>query len=708
MEFNARQKKVIYAEEPNILCLASAASGKAIPNSTIIPTINGVKRVDEIKKGDYLFDRNGNPTKVLGVFPQGKKEVFEITFGDGRKAKSSKDHIWFVNKRTWKDKNRYEEYTIEELLKEKIIVNRGGNFYIPCAKPVHYLEKKYEIHPYIIGAFLGDGCCLEKELVISSENDTIPNHIKELLQADEIHRNPANYNWYFKKGGVNIKSNILPIELKKYSYEKSIPKEYKYGSIEQRLELIRGLMDTDGSISIDKRENHSPCVSFTSTSYQLILDVKEVLGSLGYVSTISEDKRSDKYTKGIAYSLNINISNSEKYKLFWLKRKKDIALSIKNKKQHRDYMKTTIRKIEDLGFSEEMTCFYVDNAEHLFLMNDFIVTHNTSVLTERIKVLINERNMSPSDIVAITFTRMAADEMVKRLDGVANGAFIGTIHSYANKICVSNNIDTQKFLEYGEFDKILKKANTLPSSRYFQIKHLLVDECQDISPLEYAFLEKIPSENVFFCGDNRQMIYAFKGTTDEYLVSMYRDANYKKYFLTENYRNAPNILKFADSLIASHIQLSPKSIPVRTKGGDVIQGSFYEALEELEYSENWGSWFILTRTNAEIIQVQEILNKKKIPNITFKKGDLDLEEMGQLMQSDRVKILTIHTSKGLESNNVIVIGANLYNEEERRLAYVAATRAKNSLYWCPSIKKRRKYDNENKKINRTKTDIIEF
>ena len=93
MNFNVRQKKVINATEPNIVCLAGAGCGKCIPNSTNIPTPQGWKRVDEIKIGDYLFDRQGNPTKVLGVFPQGKKEVYEVTFGDGRRAKCSIDHI---------------------------------------------------------------------------------------------------------------------------------------------------------------------------------------------------------------------------------------------------------------------------------------------------------------------------------------------------------------------------------------------------------------------------------------------------------------------------------------------------------------------------------------------------------------------------------------------------------------------------------------
>ena len=703
MNFNERQKKVIYAEEPKILCLATAACGKALPNLEIIPTPNGPKAVGEIEVGDYLFDRYGNPTKVLGVYPQGKKEVYELTFGDGRKARSSIDHIWYVHKKTWKNKEEYREYTTKQIIEERILnSDRSANFYIPVAKAVKYPERKYDIHPYVIGAMLGDGCCAGNNyLTISSKDNIVPNRILSLLNGSELYDNKANYNWTFKdENGHLIKTDILPPSVRERAEYKYIPCEYKYGSIEQRLELIRGLMDTDGSIQIDQKDNHKAggTITFTSISLMLILDVQEVLQSLGYSSTISEDKR-DKYTTGVAYRLIINIPNSEKYKIFWLPEKKEKALSIKDIPQNKNFSRTSIRSIEDLGIEEEMTCFYVDNEEHLFLTSNYVVTHNTRVLTERIRVLIEDKGIDAKDVVAISFTNMAADEMKRRIGQSAQGAFIGTIHSYGNKICTINGIDTQRFLDNYDFDAILLRAVKIPSYKYPKIKHLLIDECQDLSPLEYQFLMKIPTENIFFVGDNRQAIYGFRGCTDEYLNNMWKDVEFKKYYLTENYRNAPNIVKFAESFLDSYTKLSPSSMPVKTKVG-ILEGKeeripFMDALEELELSQNWGSWFILTRTNNELAAAQEILDSRKIPNVTFKKGDLDLDELATLMTSNRVKVLTIHSAKGLENKNVIVTGARLYNEEERKISYVAATRAENALYWCNAIAKRTKSGQRN-------------
>lgn len=331
----------------------------------------------------------------------------------------------------------------------------------------------------------------------------------------------------------------------------------------------------------------------------------------------------------------------------------------------------------------------------------------TATLTERIRVLVKEKNVSPDQIVAITFTNMAADEMRRRLSDVADRMFIGTIHSYANKLCTENNIPTQLYIEAEDFDKILKKALTLPSHKYHHIQHLLIDECQDLCPLEYEFIEKIPTDNIFFCGDDRQNIYGFKNATDKFLKEMYNDPEYKKYYLVDNYRNAPNIIEFADQIIKTG--LSPKSVPVKTKDGDIIEETFAEALEELKLIQNYGSWFILTRSNKELAAAQAILNENNIPNISFKKGDLENnDQLEELMNSDNVKVLTIHQSKGLEKNNVIVIGAKKYNEEERKIAYVAATRAKNTLYWCPTIVSRKKKEDVIRITNKGFDNMIEF
>lgn len=699
MNFNVRQKKVINATEPNIICLASAGSGKSIPNSTMIPTPGGWKKVSEIKEGDFLFDQEGNPTKVLGVFPQGKKEVYEVTFGDKRTAKCCIDHIWSVHKDTWKDKNTFRDYTLKEILADtwERTDKRGHKshqFSIPCSKAVKYnATEKLTVDPYLLGVFLGDGSCLEPALTLSSNDKEIVEKIQSILGCPDVYQNSANYHWTFYKNDKHQRVQTKEIlgeyaeNICRYSYDKSIPEAYKLASIEDRYKLIQGLMDTDGSITRSGGRYH---VCFTTTSEKLKDDFIEVMGSLGYVCTYREDKREEKYTKGLAYDIKINIPNSEKYKLFSLSRKKKIAEECINKPQHRKYDRTTIINIQDLGYEEEMTCFYVDNEKHLFLMNDYLVTHNTSCLTERIRVLI-QNGCSPDKIVAITFTSMAAEEMKKRLGDIAEGAFIGTIHSYANSICIANGISTEKYLADAEFDKIIEKVLTIPIKRYFPVTHLLVDEFQDTGSLEYRFIERIPTKNRFYIGDERQAIYGFKGCSDEFLRMCHADVSFTTYYLNQNYRCAPNILSFADSYLNTMDKISLKSEAVKTKNGIVEEDStLLDAIEELEWTGDYQNWAIICRTNNELAAAVDFLDKRKIPNLSFKKGDLDLVEMEGLLRENKVKVLTIHTAKGLEFKKVIVIGAKTFNEEERKISYVAATRAEQALYCCPTICKRGK------------------
>ena len=137
----------------------SWGSGKAQPNSTIVPTPNGPKKLGDMKIGDMVFDRKGYPTKVLGVYPQGTMDCYEVRFSDGRTAKCNDQHLWSV----YTSKGNLKTITLREMIDHGIRNNAGSFYYrIPLCDPVEYPEKKYAVDPYVIGVFLGDGCCREK------------------------------------------------------------------------------------------------------------------------------------------------------------------------------------------------------------------------------------------------------------------------------------------------------------------------------------------------------------------------------------------------------------------------------------------------------------------------------------------------------------------------------------------------------------------
>ena len=379
MDFNFSKAKREKAKARICLCGASGG-GKAQPVDTIIPTPNGNKRLGDIKVGDFVFDRLGKPTEVLAVFPQGHKEVFKVTLRDGRFTLCNDEHLWSY----YTSRGNFLTKTLKEMVEEGIRRNDGGFRYkIPTNKSIQYEEKNLYLPPYVLGSFIGNGCCSEEALTISSNDIQQVEKVADLIDAIPIKQNEKNYSWKFERPNKYI-SEHNHREVKYYqskeilgylyglkSSDKYISDEYKFSSIEQRYELLQGLFDTDGYIS-----NDSPrfSVSYSTTSNRLAKDIQDILFSLGYSCSITVDNRKDRRN---CYSVNVLISNSEKEKLFSLTRKKDRAIRAKEYNTDRNYDKISIINVEDLGYETEMVCIYVNNKEHLYLTNDYIVTHNT-------------------------------------------------------------------------------------------------------------------------------------------------------------------------------------------------------------------------------------------------------------------------------------------------------------------------------------------
>lgn len=380
--------QVISGAVKGTLTVRSAASsvGKALPNSTIIPTPNGKRKVSDIKVGDYLFDAFGKPTKVLGVYPQGRKEVMYVRFKDGRVAHCCEEHLWSYCTRGQKEYSKKERKfftkTLKELSKEKLKGNRGDyRILVPMNYAVEYEEQYYYIPPYIMGLALGDGSFRQNEsnkaFHFSSEDMFLPNYIGFHMNW-QVRQDKANFGWYFSFNEKTSHKNVWVQDfLKQYpellntkSETKFIPKEYLYGSIEQRFDLLSGLLDTDGSI--DKK---SGTITYFTISSQLRDNVVELCHSLGFKTTVLIDSHKE---TNIGYIIRIYGRPEDKIKLFKLPRKREILENWYNNSKRKESNEfNPIVEIGSCDYTEEMTCFMVDNEEHLFLTEDYIVTHNT-------------------------------------------------------------------------------------------------------------------------------------------------------------------------------------------------------------------------------------------------------------------------------------------------------------------------------------------
>lgn len=367
-----------------------AGTGKAQPNSTLIPTKNGKIKLGDIKPGDKILDRVGEETTVLAVYPQGLKDNYKITFSDGRISYCNNEHLWSC----YTSKGNLKTLTVQEMLETGLQSKSGEwKYKIPTNNAVEFPEKKYSVDPYVVGAFIGDGCCAESALTFSSSDEEIVKEIATLIDAKEYYKSSEkNYNWNFylkDEKQYTFKNNLGEFKVLRFltkdlfkdipelvgtTVKKRIPEKYKYGSINQRFSLLQGLMDTDGTIdNVEKGRTR-----FTSINLDLIKDVQEICWSLGFSASITEDNRSEKYKTGICYTLSISCPKHIKPLLFRLKRKKDIAIGYsQNNKKSIHAKGLTIKSIEKMSQQEEMTCLLVDNKEHLYLTEQYIVTHNT-------------------------------------------------------------------------------------------------------------------------------------------------------------------------------------------------------------------------------------------------------------------------------------------------------------------------------------------
>ena len=375
-------------------------TGKEQPYSTKIPTPTeqGYTLMGDLKVGDYVFDRIGNKTKILQIFEQGEKDVYKITFQDGRTALCGAEHLWTVKShkngiwKTVQTKDMIKDF--KRIAPWKVEHGRDDpyayKYYIPMCEPVKYPHKYVPIDPWVLGCFIGNGCCTDDNLTISSGTDEIPNKIAQRCGFDvkKVSVHNYDYTFYDKTWGKPIKTKnffaSIPEMINCYSRDKKIPDLYMYNDPEVRINLIKGLLDTDGSISYsNKRFN----IRYSSCSLPLLKQIRELMYSLGYsTGNILSDIREDKYVGGFCGNIHLKIPNKDKWKFFSVGSKYAMAVEagVMNKENIFDDL-----LIKDISFShrEQCRCIMVDNPEHLYLTEDYIVTHNTFIATYAISKL---------------------------------------------------------------------------------------------------------------------------------------------------------------------------------------------------------------------------------------------------------------------------------------------------------------------------------
>jgi len=358
--------------------VGASGYGKALSVNELVATPNGWVRMGDIHNGDYVLGRNGKPCKVVGVYPQGIRPIYKVTFTDGSSCECDLEHLWSVcnvgNRRA--KSFTYKAMTLREIIESGLYFGQQKKvckYMIPTADKVQYNAKKVLCTPYLFGYFLGSGDMVTNTISVPREDsDEVVNILRksnfDFTKIDNGKRNITlrfgdgfrmMFQSYFQEGFTKLNSFI--------------PNDYKVNSERVRVDLLCGLMDSSGSF--DKEG------VFKTRSSRIAQDVYELALSLGCKASIktgsarSYEKKNGEVTDyDTTYYVHITLYD------------KSIRLFGQDSKQNGVTYRTGEtyhRLIESVNYlrDDHAQCITVDAEDALYLTRDFIVTHNTSMTT---------------------------------------------------------------------------------------------------------------------------------------------------------------------------------------------------------------------------------------------------------------------------------------------------------------------------------------
>lgn len=356
------------------LCVAKARrKGYEQPYSEPVLTPTGYVPMGSLKVGDLVMNPNGSPVRIGDIVEQGTTEIYEVEFQDGRKVRCGANHLWA----TCRNGKKFYIMRTTDYMKRKLKQGSPGKehypYKIPELNPLKFDERPVTVDPYVLGVLLGDGYICGDQVRFSTADEFIVQELQRRLPDYTIeHKEQYSYVIKSKVKGVNeLNRQLKDLKVKVKSYDKFIPENYKFTSIENRFELIRGLMDTDGSVT------NGAC-GFVSTSEQLIDDVVFILRSLGIRCKKSKEipgRNNVDFNNG-------NYSDTRPHWELTVTTEEDIfKLPRKLEKIRKDrkynYKGIGIKSIRKTGEFEKQRCLCIDNENHLYITKDFIPTHNS-------------------------------------------------------------------------------------------------------------------------------------------------------------------------------------------------------------------------------------------------------------------------------------------------------------------------------------------
>lgn len=364
-----------------IILAGRPAMGKAQPLDAAIKTIDGWTTMGELRVGQELASHDGQRSVVTGIFPQGARPVFEITFSDGRKTRACDEHLWRVVCSRWPVPRILTTAQVRDLMG---LVRYRGRLSVDLVSGDFGRRGYLPLDPWLLGLILGNGrvdggirLTTRDEENLARAERFLPTAMCLVRGADGTHtlrqrdggRRPGHKGVAPNPVAGYLRSAGLTGE---GCHVMFVPSEFLSACRGDRVALLQGLMDANGYVE------KGGSVRFVTTSAQLAHDVEGLVRSLGGLCRVRSKSTSYRHNGKRCQGRTAfvcNIRHRDASMLFANSVKRQAATRTRNTS-----VRLTFASIKPAGVVKTQ-CIAVSHPDHLYVTDDYVVTHNTSLAT---------------------------------------------------------------------------------------------------------------------------------------------------------------------------------------------------------------------------------------------------------------------------------------------------------------------------------------
>jgi len=362
-----------------MIIAARPSMGKAQPLDAKVLTRRGFVCMGSLQVGDELASIDGAPSKVVGVFPQGERQLFRVEFSDGRSAECCREHLWRVGYRGWDAPRVVSTERLMEMLQRRRYQRR---LYIETFSGDFGTDEDLPFDPWLLGFLIGDGQTHGTSVTFSTASAEILDRVARAAGPMYEIKHGSAYDYRIIQAGPKTRgrgyrtANPLKAALERLGLwdtraeDKFIPKRYFSASRATRMDLLKGLIDSDGWIE------KWGSIRFASCSEQLARQVVDLVRSIGGTASYSNKAswftyRGERREGRTAFVCNIQLPN-------------EIETEFIAEKQQRRALRTRVRRLNICSITpsrfSQTQCIAVSHPSHLYVTNDYTLTHNTSFM----------------------------------------------------------------------------------------------------------------------------------------------------------------------------------------------------------------------------------------------------------------------------------------------------------------------------------------